>query len=242
MILTDIDHRLLREEAAANPAFGRKLEAMIDRPNGAALLDDSARRAVLNELNPREYPKSKGEWTVLRKQMRLLLRDIPKSIDESISKLTLEEKVRVLEAYARDGVQVHAQMADYPVESLGQFAEIIGAVVGAATSIYGAKLSANTAKQIAQIKADGEAKSLSVQTTIAKAQLAIQGAQTKQLQEIQQQTVAAQQANAPSAAANPSAPSGGIVALATKDIGGGIPLVAPVALGLGVVLYFVFKG
>lgn len=238
MILTDIDHRLIREEAAANPAFGRKLEAMIDRPNGAALLDTSARRAVLNELNPREFPQSKGEWTVLRKQMRLLLRDIPKGIDESISKLTLEEKTRALEAYAKDGVQVHAQMAEYPVESLGQFAEIIGAVVGAATSIYGARLSASTATQIAKIRADGEAKSLAVQTTIAKAQMAIQGAQVKQLQELTQQTDAATSSGAKPATSAPS----GIVALVTKDIGGGIPLVAPVALGLGVVLYFVFKG
>lgn len=241
MILTDIDHRLLREEAAVNPAFGRKLEAMIDRPNGAALLDDSARRAVLNELNSREYPQSKGEWTVLRKQMRLLLRDIPKAIDESISKLSLKEKVQVLEAYAKGGVQVHAQMAEYPVESLGQFAEIIGAVVGAASSVYGAKLSADTAKQIAKIRAEGEARSLDVQTTIAKAQIAIQGAQMKQLQEIQQQTAAATAGAAPSGA-KPAASSGGIVSVATKDIGGGIPLIAPVALGLGVVLYFVFKG
>jgi len=251
VILTDIDHRLLREEAAVSPAFGRKLEAMIDRPNGVALLNDSARRAVLNELNPREYPKSKGEWTVLRKQMRILLRDIPKSIDESLSKLSLEEKTRMLEAYAMGGVQVHAQMAEYPVESLGQIAEIIGAVVGAASSVYGAKLQSNTQKQIAKIQAAGEAKSLEANMTIAKAQMALQAAQVAS---IQQQTAAIESGTTlpgatPEIAAAIAAkkaelasPGGSIMAAITKDIGGGVPLVVPVVGVLGTVLYFVFKG
>ena len=243
-VITDIDHRLLREEAAANPAFGRKLERMMDRPDGHRLIDESVKRAVLNEMEG-SYPESKGEWPVLRRRLNEIVRYIPKAIDESLSTLSLEQKTRMLEAYAHGGVQVHAQMAEYPVESLGQFAEIIGAVVTAASSVYGAKLQSDTQRAIAKIQAEGAAKSLDAQMSLAKAQMALQAAQLKS---IEQQT-AAVEAGVPlpgTPGAKPgvkpvSAPSG-VVGVLTKDIGGGIPLVVPVVGVLGTILYFVFKG
>jgi hypothetical protein len=256
-----MDHQQLREEYKANPRFGMKLERMLSLPGGARLIDDSAKRAVLNELDG-SHPESKGEWTVLRRRFNAIIRSIPKSIEESVSKLSLQDKTRMLEAYAHGGVQVHAQMAEYPVESLGQYAEIIGAVVSAASAVYSAKLQSTTQKQIAKIRAAGEARSLDANMTLAKAQMALQAAQVKSLE---QQTAAIQSGNPlPSMPSTPGAPAvyrtpgapgsaggpgasgdeapSGIMSVVTKDIGGGVPLVVPVVGVLGTILYFVFKG
>lgn len=241
-LLTDIDHRQLSEEAAASPAFGRKLSAMIDRPDGTRLIDESAMRAALNELDGRSFPGSRGEWLVLRKRLNALVREVAGDIGRSVEALSLADKARALEAYAKGGVQVYAEpLGEYPVESLGQWDAIVTAIAGAASSMYGAKLQSSTQTQIAKIQAAGETRSLEAQMTLAKAQMALQAAQVKQIED---QTAAIKAGTSTGTAAGTTARPSGITAVLTKDIGGGVPLWSiPVGVGvLGTILYFVFKG
>lgn len=241
-LLTDIDHQQVREEAEASPAFGTKLSRMMDRSDGLRRMDESAMRAVLNELDGKSFPQSKGEWPVLRKRLNTLIRGLSKDIETSISKLSLNEKTRMLESYAHGGVQVHAQMAEYPVEPFGQWTEIATVVIGAAGSLYGAKLQSDTAKELAKIQAAGEARSLDAQMSIAKAQMALQAAQVKSLE--QQTAAITAGTSAPGATGTSVRVPGTVASVLTKDIGGGIPLWSiPVGVGaLGTILYFVFKG
>jgi hypothetical protein len=184
MLLTDVDRRQLNEEAKVNPAFGQKLARMLDHPNGVWLIDESARRAVLNELDPKAYPESKGEWTVLRQRLNSIIRDLGKQINESVDNLSLDETSDMLMTYARGGIQVSAHpMGEYPVEALGQWEALVGAVVGAATSIYGAKLQSKTQRDIAKIQAAGAAKSLDAQMSLARAQMSLEAAKIKQIED-----------------------------------------------------------
>lgn len=246
-LLTDIDHRQLSEEAAANPAFGRKLAAMIDRPDGLKRIDESAMKAVLNELDGRSFPGSKGEWPVLRKRLNTLVRDVARDIQKSVDSLSLPDKVRMLETYARGGIQVYAEpLGEYPVESLGQWEAIVGAIAGAASSIYGAKLQSSTQTQIAKIQAASEMKSLEMQMTLAKAQMAMQAAQVKQIED---QTAAIK---AGTATATGTSATGGAAtfskatdaAAGITQTTGGLPLWAiPAGIGvLGTIIYAVVKG
>jgi hypothetical protein len=245
-ILTDIDHRQISDEAAANPAFGRKLAAMIERPNGLKLIDESAARAVLNELDGRSFPESRGEWPVLRKRFNILIRDVARDIQKSVDALTLDEKADILNAYAKGGVQVVVRpLGEYPVESLGQWEAIVGAIAGAASSIYGARVQSSTQKEIAKIQAATEARSLEAQMTLAKAQMALQAAQ---VQQINQQTAAitagtAPAGTAPTGTAAKFATSSSMASALTKDVGG-LPLWAiPAGIGVvGSIIYAVVKG
>jgi hypothetical protein len=184
MVLTDVDRRQLAEEAAANPAFGAKLARMLNYADGVRLIDESAKRAVLNELDPKAHPESKGEWTMLRRRLNFIVRDLSKQINESVERLSLDEAASMLDTYARGGVRVEArQMGEYPVESLGQWDALVGAIAGAATAIYGAKLQSKTQKDIAKIQAGSAQRSLDAQMSLARAQMALEAAKVKQIED-----------------------------------------------------------
>lgn len=184
MLLTSIDHRQFQEEAEADPAFGRKLQRMLEQPDGTRKVDESAMRAILNELNPRDYPGSRGEWKVLRRRFRAVLRGVKEQLDQEFSNLPLHRRVEKLESYTRRGVRVSPQrLGEYPVESLGQWEAIVGAVAAAATSVYSAKLQSQTAKELAKIQQAGEMRQLEANMTLARAQMALDSARLKQIED-----------------------------------------------------------
>jgi hypothetical protein len=226
--MNDRDIALIEQESKANPAFGRRLAAMLRQPGGEREVSLSARKAIANQLNPRMYPASKGEWAVLRRQTTAIAESMPAIIDKLVARMPLSEKMAAVRAIAEGETPrlVMAGLAD-----LGQF-EIIGSLIssvaGAASGIYGARITADAQKDIAKIQANAAMQSASAQVAIANAQAAISQAQAKQAEQL-------------AVAASASSPAGFL----TQDIGGGVPgwaVPAGIAgLGIFAAIFFAFK-
>lgn len=236
-LFSELDRRVIHEELAQETPFAVVLRTMLRQPNAPVLVSQSMRRAIVNEMNPAQFPHAKGQWVILRKRMADLLRDIPAMIEKEVARLPLEKKLEVVRAIAADyepQVELGSTLSD-----LGLFdvlGPIISSVAGAASSVYSAKVTADAQKEIAKLQAQAAMKDLETQMAIAKASQAISAAQAAQAQS---QAQAAQQTGVPGLPG--AAPTAGRVL--TQDIGGGIPLwTVPVALGgVGLVLYFILR-
>lgn len=220
-LFPNIDQRQMIEEMDANPAFGKKLTAMLHDQNAVPLVMQSAKRAILNELNPKEHPESKGEWTTLRKRFNLLVNDIPAAVDKQIKSMSPAQKMAVVKVIAQGGeiglqLGAAAPVPAAPAAGGDMWGSIIGSIAQAAGSVYAAKITTDAQKDVAKIAANTATQTAAMQQQMAQSQLLIEAAKAK-------------------AAAVGSA--------LTSDVGG-IPIwTIPVGLGvLGLVLYFVFKG
>lgn len=225
---SSLDQRQILNEIEANPSFGKKLTAWMHQPNGAKLISDSAKRAALNEMYPKEHPESRGEWITLRKRLAEILRDIPAAIQKNISKLTPEQRIAIVRTMGRGGHiefglgATTAPALTAPTTGGGDiWGSLIGGIAGAAASIYSAKITADATKDIAKIQAQTTAQQTAAQQQIAANQAAIDAARARA--------------------------AGGTIDPATGQIipssGGGFPLwILPVGLGiLGLVLFFVLR-
>jgi len=241
-VFGNLDQRQIADEIAANPSFAPKLRAMLAQTDAGRLVSSSALRAVENEMRPRAYPDSRGEWVTLRKTVNALIAEVPKIVEKEVAQLSFGHKMRVVRAIAQGYEPVLAVGVD-GMGDLGQFdfiSSIVTSVVGAASSVYSAKVTADAQKDIAKMQTQAAMKSLETQMAIADAQQAINAAKVVQAQ------AEAQKAQAAAAAAGATGVTGAVSSVAqvlTKDIGGGIPLwTVPVAVGgLGLVLYFVMR-
>jgi hypothetical protein len=216
-----VDQRQILEEIRENPSFGRRIEKMLHHRDGVRMVEQSAKRAALNELDGKSFPESKGEWITLRKRLRVLARDIPAAIERGIEGMTLAEKTRALRAIAQGrgiALQLGADATTTAAPATGGsiWTSLITGIASAASSVYAAKITSDTQKDIAKIQTQSAATQASYANQIAQAQAALAAAQQ-------------------SAAARAS--SGGEVA--------GIPLWG-VVLGavavLGTIFYFVTRG
>jgi hypothetical protein len=180
-LLSNIDQRQIMEEIEENPAFGRKVTAALHRHGGHKALAASAKRAILNELNHKEHPESKGEWVTMRRRLRVLLRDLPAAINKQVDSMTLRQKTAALMALARGGAPNLQLGAEAPVASSGSmWGDVIGSVVKAAAGIYTAKLDSSTQKSISKINYQSEAAQAAGAAQIAQAQAALAAAQAAQ--------------------------------------------------------------
>lgn len=223
--MNDRDIALIEQESKANPAFGRRLASMLRQPGGEKDVALWAQKAIANQLNPALYPETKGQWPVLRRQTTAIAESMPSVVDRLVERMPFAEKMAAVRAIA-EGDRPQLVMAG--LSDLGQFeiiGSLIGAAAGAASSIYGAKVTASAQKDIAKIQANAAMQSAQAQMSIANAQAAITQAQAQQAQTL----------------ATSAAPAGFL----TKDIGGGVPVWAVPAgiagLGLFAAIFFSFK-
>jgi hypothetical protein len=222
--MNDRDIALIEQESKANPAFGRRLAAMLRLPGGEKDVAIWAQKAIANQLNPSMYPETKGQWPVLRRQTNAIAESMPAVVDTLVERMPLSEKMAAVRAIAGGD---RPQMVMAGLGDLGQFeiiGSLIGAAAGAASSIYGAKVTASAQKDIAKIQANAAMQSAQAQMSIANAQAAITQAQASQAQALATST-----------------PTGFL----TQDIGGGVPVWAVPAgiagLGLFAAIFFAFK-
>jgi hypothetical protein len=237
----EIDRRVIAEEIAANPRFAPELRRMLMAPNALNLVSVSARKAVAEEMQPGPFPESRGQWVTLRRRLNTLLREVPPLVEREVTRMPLAQKLEIVRAIAA-GYEPQVAVGVPGLSDLGQFeiiGSIVGAVAGAASSIYGAKVTADAQKDIAKLQAQAAMKDLETQMAIAKASQAIASAQAAQAQSQAQAAQAAYPAGVPGL---PGAAATAPHVLA-QDIGGGIPLwTVPVALGgVGLVLYFILR-
>lgn len=226
--MNDQDIALIAEESKANPAFGRRISSAMRPPGGERLVALSARKAIVNQLNPAMYPETKGEWMVLRRKAMQVVAAMPGIIDQMVSKMPLSAKLEAVRAISRGEKPT---MVLSGMGELGQFeilGSIIGSIAGAGSSIYGARVTSSAQRDIANIQANAAIQSAQAQVAIANAQAAISQAQAQQL------TQAANIATAQS-------PAGFL----TANVGGGVPLWAIPAglatLGIGAAIFFSFR-
>ncbi|MGH7260564.1 MAG: hypothetical protein ACREI9_07755, partial [Nitrospiraceae bacterium] len=101
-LFSNIDQRQMIEEMEANPAFGKKLTAMLHEPDAVKLVTGSAKRAALNELDG-SFPGSRGEWITLRRRLQMLILGIPGAVQSQVEKMTLAQKMAALKIIAQGG-------------------------------------------------------------------------------------------------------------------------------------------
>jgi hypothetical protein len=233
------DRRLIAAEAAADPAFARKLSAMLSLPDGEKRVVMYARKAVLNELNPASYVETRGQWPKLRKAVSLLISELPRAITDAVDRMPADKRGEAISKIEKTGdVAGILGLGD-----LGQFeiiGQLIGVVAGAATSIYNAHLQTTTQKQIADMQLQANMAQIKAQEDMAQAQIAISNAQIAQALKA---TLPAPIASAAQSviSALPAAlqgPVGSVISAISTDVGGGIPLWLP---ALGIYLFFKYK-
>lgn len=149
------DRQIVIDEANADPAFCEKLvRLMATNADWAHLVANSAKEAIVNELDPSRFGHRAGMWRKLRERLRAILKDVP----------GLVKKIEEYRAAGRS-------------QGLGQWdiiGNLVGAIGGAAASIYGAKLTADTQKDIIKIQTDAAIKAANAQLATAQAQQAMQ--------------------------------------------------------------------
>ena len=226
-LFNTVDQRQILEEIKENPAFGKRIQQMLHHRHGVQMVEGSAKRAALNELDGRSFPESKGEWITLRRRLRVLVRDIPGAIEKGIEGMTLAEKTRALQSIAAGrgfALQLGADAATATTSTAGTgsiWTSLISGIASAATSVYTAKLATDAQKDIAKIQTQSATTQAAYANQIAQAQAALAQAQ----------------AQAGVTTGGAAATGGGAV--------GGIPMwgvvVGAVAI-LGGIFYFVMKG
>lgn len=220
-LFSNVDQRQILEEVKENPSFGRRIQQMLHHRDGVKMVEASAKRAALNELDGRSFPESKGEWITLRRRLRVLVRDIPGAIEKGIEGMNLAEKTRALRALASGGgisLQMGAATAPATTTTTAPAGDIwsslISGIASAAGSVYAAKITSDTNKDIAKIQTQSATTQAAYASQIAQAQAALAAAQ-----------------------ATSSGAAGGSV--------GGIPtwgLVLGAVAILGTIFYFVTRG
>lgn len=230
------DRTLIATEAAADPAFAKKITAMLSQPDGEKQVVMYARKAIINQLDPSSYPETKGQWPKLRSAVAKLSEEIPKAIVDHVDSLPLDERVAALESIAAKGAAFTAGLGE--LGQLDIISSLIGTVVSAGVSVYNAQLVASTQQKIAANQLQANELAIQANEDMANAQTAIAKAQAAQ----------AVQATLPAPAASAvqqviealptsvQAPVAGLVTMLSTDVGGGIPLWL-----VGLVAYLVVK-
>jgi hypothetical protein len=209
------DRLLIIEEAMADPAFGDQLSQVLSQEGGVKAVALCMRHAVVNEMNPRLYPESKGMWPVLRKTVVAVAQSMPDIVEKELAKLPLETLTEMLKMVAAGRSPFVVSVSGMGLFDLGS---LFGSLIEAGAGIFEKKLAGATAVKIEGIKAGGAAATMDAQARIAEAQKAIAEAQA---------------ASAPTAAN-----------ILSADIGMGVPFWAvavPAILVAGVSIYFVVK-
>lgn len=162
------DRALIEDEAAADPAFARRLQLTLPLPDGEKRIALSARKAVANELDPKLYPETRGMW----KRLRATVKDLVQFTSESIRGVDFNPQIRKAAISRLNGLG-----------ELGQWdiiGSIVGAVAGAASNVYTANLQAQTTQKIQQQQLAAQMAQLQAQESMTRAQAATANAQMAQ--------------------------------------------------------------
>lgn len=154
------DRDLILLEAKNDPEFERQLAEVLKLPEGEELVSISARKAVLNELDPGLYPEMAGAWPILRSVARKAMESVGTSTSKKVDKLASGQK---------------------GLGDLGQFdilGPLITSIAGAGASIYGASVQSSTQKYIANEQLQANMQEIQAQQAMAAAKNAISNAQT----------------------------------------------------------------
>ena len=172
------DRQVVVEEAAANPKFCQDLVRISQSPGWEHKVSQSAKCALLNELDPSKCKDYVGKWGRLRSRLRKLLDEIPAQVDRSVAKMTLDEKMAVVRKIAS------GQRPDVPsMSGLGELGQwdiisgLIGSVAGATANVYTAKVTTDAQRDIAKIQASTAMRDAQTAMAIQNAQTSIKTAQ-----------------------------------------------------------------
>lgn len=210
------DRQVVAEEAASNAAFRNELVRISKHPGWEHKVSESARCAILNELDPSKCRNQAWKWGRLRSRLRKLIDDSVSKINRNVSRMTFDEKMAVVRKLAA------GERPTPMVSGLGELGQwdiisgLVSSVAGATANIYTAKITTDAQRDVAKIQA----------TT------AMRDAQTAIAMQNAQSSINA-------AKAGMGNPLGPLAPLASASIGG-VPVWIVLA-GTGAVIYFMFK-
>jgi len=203
------EQKLITQELAASTSFANHFASLLHASNPVKAIGNDAMKAIANEFNPRDYPETRGRWEILRRTIRNVVGHYRSTLMDSINNLTPSERQRLIASIAAGDFSAIGLSDAAAPDFLTSLVNTLGSSL---TTLYGAKLQGDAAKDIAKINAQ------SAQNTAAAAQQAAQ---------MQQQMAAAQAAMYGGAAGGGSSSAPGSI--------GGIPTWAVATGGVGLV-------
>jgi len=138
-------------EGDLDPRFWRYLSPLALSSSPGKRIDDDMKKAVINELDPRRYPETRGRWVALRAKINGLRQDLGNY------------------AYAT-GTLSDLGAAAAPTAAPDIWSSIATAIGGlgtAAANIYATKIVGDTNEDIAKIKARADAAAAETAAKIA---------------------------------------------------------------------------
>ena len=172
------EQSIVAAEASNDPKLCRAVLALSVTPGWTKIVDDMIRRVILNETNPKSHRETIGKWPMLRVRVRKLMSAATAAVEDRLSKLKpgqeISEAIRIEQSKRSPSVSGLGELGD-----LGQYAELVGAVVQAAAGVYGAKVTADAQKKIAKMKMQAEMAQLNAQMSMINAQQAVTVQQTQ---------------------------------------------------------------
>ena len=229
------ERSIVASEAADDPKLCRAVLALSRTPGWTKTVNDMIRRVILNEVNPKQCKETAGKWPRLRARVRKLTSAATAVVEEQLKKMTPAQKIlearklaesRGLSKLQNPGMMgeagvISSSYGSTPAATTDPWAALIGSVVTAAGSVYGAKITADANEDIARRNTNLATQQLQFQQTMATLQ-----------QQPQQQQYQGQQPGMYTASALPFSSIGQAI---TQNMGS---LLVP---GLGMLaLYFFF--
>lgn len=174
------DRQVVVEEAAADSKFCEELVRISKHPGWEHKISQSAKCALLNELDPSKCRDYAGKWGRLRSRLRKLLDEVPAQIDRAVGRMTLPEKMAVVRKIAAGERPVPS------VSGLGELGQwdiisgLVGSVATASANIYTAKVTTDAQRDIAKIQASTAMRDAQTAMAMQQAQAEVNTAKTVQ--------------------------------------------------------------
>lgn len=160
-----LDQQLLELECKNDPAFEAELAELLQETGGMQSVIDAAKKAIVNDIDPTQYPEMEGSWPMLR--------NVARDIYDAITAVPTPTQPR---SYGT------------PLSGLGQdlsgiltaVAPLLGTLASAGASVYAAKQQQEAQQYIAQQQLNANMAEIKAQEAMAAAQTAIANNQTTQ--------------------------------------------------------------
>ena len=192
---SQVDRQLLELECSNDPAFEAELIELLQETDGLQYVIDAARKAIINDIDPRQYPEMAGSWPMLR--------NVARDIYDKISRTSSSPGT-----YGSPGLSDLGQDFSGIISAI---APILGTLAGAGASVYAAEQQRQAQQYVAQQQLQANMAEIKAQEAMASAQTAIANNQTQQ----------AVSSILPSALATPVA---GVINAVTAPVVGGVQL------------------
>ncbi len=217
------DRQMVIDEAKGNPSFCAAIARCMGEANWQEKLARSAKEAIVNQMDPRRFPGSKGKWPKLRLKVDELVAAAHTSVKRALASMTPEQKLATARLVA-GGAPAASISGLGDLGDLGFFdvlASLVTTVAKVGGDLYTADLMADSREDLAKIQANTAIRTATTNQAITSAQAAIEASRLQQ--------------------AAIQSPVGAAISTLTTSTVAGVPVMLIAIPLIGVVVYLLTK-